>query len=243
MAISRSIRTAVGAIAVGLMFASASQAAVLIDTFNVGGFALQAPPTTGSNTITQNSLPTTDVIGGARQVSLARNSGFGFVTANMNGFGGVGVAGTFSVNAEVFNAAKTTLNYGFNSDLNANLTTGGNNSVALAFLTADFNASVQINVVSNGVLGSQTLTAAGPTTLYFNFSDFMVLGPGSIDFTDIDQIQIVLTGTTGGDYRIDLLEATHNPNTPPEAIPSPAAAWVGLTLLGSLVLRRRRAQA
>ena len=57
MAISRSIRTAVGAIAVGLMFASASQAAVLIDTFNVGGFALQAPPTTGSNTITQNSLP------------------------------------------------------------------------------------------------------------------------------------------------------------------------------------------
>ena len=240
MRLTRTIWTTVGAVTVALSLASATQAAVLIDNFSVGAYELTAEVLPG--TLTQNSLPTSGVIGGVRYAELFRNSGFLNVKANMNGANGTGTPGAYIIDSQFVNSARATLAYGTAADLNANMTVGGNNSIGIAFISADVPATVEVKVVSNGVEGSQTLLTAGAGELFFNFVDFVPTGAGSLNFTDIDFVEFTFTGAQGGDYTIDLLQATVNPDGP-QAIPSPAAAWVGLALVGGILARRRRAAA
>lgn len=227
--------------AVMSMAAATSQASVLIDDFSVGAFGLTANGTSGS--ITQNALPYTGlsgVIGGSREATLTRHIGTAFtISSNMNGFGGSGTPGAYIIEAQRFNGARATLAYGGNGPLNADMTVGGNDSFGVEFITADVGASVIFNIVSNGVQATQTLSTSGMGAMFFDFANFTTTTPGTINYQDIDAVEIIIDGLLAGDYTIALIQATDNPNTP-NAIPSPAAVWGGAILLTGLLARRRR---
>lgn len=220
------------------VIASTSQASVLIDNFSAGSFSLRANGT--SATLTQPTLPSGNVIGNARVATLERSSGdFLTVSSNMNQHNGSGTPGTYIIEAQFMNAARATLFYGSSGPLNANMTVGRSNAFGIEFLRADVGASVVFNVTSNGEAATQTQSTTGPGALYFDFDAFTATTAGTVNYKDIDSIEVIVTGLNAGDYTIDLMQATINPNNP-QPIPSPAAVWGGLALIGGAILRRRR---
>lgn len=227
---------------IGAVFMSATamstQASVWIDNFSFGGFDLIANGIVDQSTETFTS-PTdlAYLAGDTRHSSLSVYMGRTDYTVNssMNSV----TPGAFVFEAQRFNAARATLSYGTNAPLNIDMTVGGSNTFGVIFKTADRGATVTVNIESNGVEATQTISTPTVGAMYFDYADFVTTTPGTIDYTDIDAIDIIMEGLLAGDYTVQLIQATVNPDGP-AAIPSPAAVWGGAMLMAGLLARRRR---
>jgi len=207
---------------------------ITIDNFEEGA----ADMTVNSSTPTANDLDTglatTNVIGGERRSSVTWESGSGDVVLwiNYSGSGlaqyssGSGVDGWYG------------LQYGETDNfLNADLTDGGSNyCFGLLFDVADFEGDINFTVWT-GETNSGTASAKTPSGLptedpdewvYINFSAFS----GSLNFTDVEKIEIKIDGPSEADYTVKEILST---------VPEPSVlALLGFGGLAFLVSARKR---
>ncbi|MGJ8673880.1 PEP-CTERM sorting domain-containing protein [Rubritalea sp.] len=228
--------------------------ASLLLTLNVSGNASItiddfSTAVTGSNVIDIYSTPTpatpttistvgtglTGVIGGQRNITLTRitatGSGRRQVTTTVENTGN----SYFEYSSTSGASGSTTLSYGQGTDASL---AGFNLSSAYAFdinfvdydLPGGNLLTVAISVTSGGssTSVSKSLTTNGGL-LSYNFSEF-----SGADFSDVDQIDLVITAPSGADYSIDSFTAVT------AAVPEPSSAiLLGLGLSFGLVRRRR----
>ncbi|MCD4825246.1 MAG: PEP-CTERM sorting domain-containing protein [Phycisphaerae bacterium] len=210
----------------------ANAAAVNIDTFDNGSLnhLLSA-----AGTNTQHE----DITGGG----VAGVTRLITVTAVGSGSGTIGYSINASLDgqASMYSAGSALtgiwlLRYGYTSgggedDLAIDLTGGGTNTGILFNIhSADSSYDLAVKLTdtdSNHTVTKNLSTNTSPHTVFFDFDDFT-----NIDETDVDQIDITLTGTTDGDYRFNLVSG----NTPEPA----TMALLGVGSLALLFRRRRR---
>lgn len=232
--------------AVALLATSPFATAAVIDTFNVSGLQTSGNSASPSAQI-QFSLPTSEVVGGSRYLSVSTDDAatfdLGTADINIDNYLSGGSEDELVLNSGPYNAVVAEFTYGFTGDLNTDLTLPGSNSskasdsIGIQFLEADSPATVTVSVVSNGETAELSLTTMGAGVLYFNFDEFTPTSAGAVDFTDVDQIVLKFVGSLGGDYQVDFIEARFNET---QAVPSPAAAGIGLLLVVSGLFKRRR---
>ena len=206
---------------------------ITIDNFEEGAADMTVNTSTPTATDVDTGLATTNVIGGERRSSVTWESGLieGDLRINYSGDGlarystGSGANGWYG------------LIYGSNSFLNADLTDGGsNNCFGVLFDVADFEGDILFTVWT-GETNSGTASAKTPAGLptenpdewvYINFSAFS----GSLNFADVDKIEIKIDGPSESDYTVKEILST---------VPEPSVlALLGFGGLAFLVSARRR---
>ena len=209
---------------------SSASAMLVIDTFTPGTVALSANSGNIVDSSLEMLLPVTDVIGGAREVSVTWQSGELSATANNNPpIGTLGLSSATGVTA-LFEMTYDAGGLGLGGlDLTQ---MGENTGIDVAFIAADAGAATTVTLMDTvGDTLELTLNTAGPGALFFDFDLFAGIG----DVTDIDSIHFAIQGQIDGDYQIDLIRAISD-------VPEPLTATLGTLGLGvlGLGLRRRR---
>ncbi len=213
------------AIVSGVALSALAFPVIVIDDFTTGSFSY-----TRSSVGTSSARVTGSMLGGTRW-ALSN------VTANPNGSqlagsvgGGVAsfVAGDGLVHA-------TDLRYGYTlggalSDLNADLTAGGNNALKISFLENTGNLGLLVQLRRTVGTGSQWVNynatvaaSSAPFDLKIPYSVF-----GSFNLADVDQVILRFTNQPGEDYKLGGVEA----------VPEPAT--IAALGLGAAALMRRR---
>jgi len=229
---------------------TAVQAAdIIIDDFNTGGSLTLPGDGSGGTTATDTaSAPTTEIIGGEREASLeivnAGNSSSVVQATVSSGTLDIG-AGPQGTGAE-YKAIFTYDGSGSpGSGLGVDLTDGGTNDRFIAIIDEnDFPISFELTLND----GTNTDTFAGSTpggiapaapqaTASVLFADFPNFGgPGAVDFTSIESIELAFTFGSGADLSFDVI-ASSSP------VPVPATfGLVGAGLIGLGLVARRRAR-
>jgi hypothetical protein len=186
--------------------------AVMIDDFtddpkNVGQVTAPAIVTavrTGSNIIGGTCDITYDKKAGSSQASTYLE----YSNMTYNGYTGLAI-----YNADIFGKAIWTMEYGKNSDLNANLTAGGASSINIDLIGGDLDQSIPVRPIPTTITlisgrGTAQQTSASVTlellsvgTYNFNFSSFT-----GVNLADVDYIKVKLDGyikgQTGHDFAI-----------------------------------------
>ncbi len=209
---------------------------ITIDNFEEGAADMTVNVSTPTAADVDEGLSTTNVIGGQRDSSVTWESGasgnVGFqINAASSGLAqyssGSGMDGWFG------------LIYGSSNFLSADLTDGGsNNCFGLLFDVADFEGDINFTVWT-GETNSGTASAKTPSGLpsedpdewvYINFSAFS----GSLNFTDVDKIEIKIDGPSESDYTVKEILST---------VPEPSVlALLGFGGLAFLISARRRSR-
>ncbi len=219
--------------AVCLLPGGALAAPVNIDTFNIGSAqaaVFGTGTTAGAETVVNPPIPET--IGGIRGYSVTgQGAGTGVTTLAV--LGGNAGFGTLSMLPPY--TGQWTLRYGYNmagapADLNANLlgSSPANNGLLIKMVSAEYAYDLDVTLFTNGASSTASLTRPAnlsPHDVWFAFSSF-----SGVNFQDIDQVVVRLTGRPDGDYSMDSITS----------VPEPATLMV-LAAGGLLALRRRRA--
>ncbi len=229
----RFLRFSCALVVVCLLSGNALAGVVNIDTFNLGSAQAAifgAGTTTGAETIV--NPPIAETIGGVRGYT-ATGQGPGTGVTTLAVLGGNAGFGTLSMVAPY--SGQWTLRYGYNlagapADLNANLLGSGpaNNAVLIKMVSAEYAYDLDVTMTTNGVSSTVSVTEPAnlnPQDVLIPFSSF-----SGVNFQDIDQISVRLTGRPDGDYTMDAIMA----------VPEPATLMV-LAAGGLLALRRKRA--
>ncbi|MFC3059620.1 VPLPA-CTERM sorting domain-containing protein [Paenirhodobacter populi] len=215
---------------------TASAASIILGDFNVEQY-VEANPRQGQVSSSEVYSPSAVKVGGYRSLSVTNANGRTGGTSLESADGYL----DFSNSART-SGTGTVLWDGIGSTGlgGVDLTDGGtNNALFLDVIFADANLTLSFSVTDTaGFTSTISKTVAEsllePTSLSFLFSDFS----GSANFSSLNSISLILTGTTQGlDASIDTVYAA---STLP-AVPLPAAGWLmvgGLAALG--VMKRRK---
>ncbi len=181
--------------------------ALVVDTFDNPTFALTANTGTPTDTITNTEIPdgpliaigdarivTVEHVGGANDVMIQMNSD-GFMSLSSDA-GQPGTQGDFIIIWDANTAGLGGLD----------LTEGSGDRIIVTLAEADANADFTVILTdkTNGFLLTHPgiMTVAGPDELMFLFADFV----GTGDITDIDKIELRITGELRGDYDLDKVD-------------------------------------
>jgi hypothetical protein len=213
-----------------LLAGSAAAAPVNIDTFNLGSAPVAVStgaPVTGAEAIADPA----QTIGGVRSFSVAGQGG-GTGVSTLSVVAGRAGLGTLTIVAP-YNG-QWLFQYGYTvngtpSDLNADLIDGGvpNTGLLIKMVSAEYEYNLDISVTTNGVSSSFGLVHPAdlnPHDVFVPFGSF-----SGVNFHDIDQIGVMWTGRTNGDYVVDAILAD---------VPEPASLLL-LACAAAVGLRRR----
>lgn len=218
----------------------ASASTIVLGDFNVEQY-VEARPRQGQVSSSEVYSPAASQVGGYRYMSATNSNGRSGGTSLLSSDGYL----DFS-NAARTSGTGTLLWDGLGSvglggvDLTDR---GTNNALFLDVVFADANLTLSFSVTdTHGATSTLTQTVSqtlvDPTSMAFLFDDFT----GSADFTSLNSISLILSGTTQGlDATIDTVYAAST-LSPLPAVPVPAAGWLmlgGLMALGTL--KRRKA--
>ena len=218
--------------AVLAMTGFAGAAIVDIDTFDNGTLDDSISTYTSST----DAEDVAGVIGTTRRITVEALGSGGSGTVDYNVDGGSNIIGLGTNTTSSAWTGEWTLQYGYTAagaadDLAVDLEDSTNTAFRLDFTSCDHDYDIAITVTDND--SSDTVTQndlAGnlnPHSVYFDFSSFT-----GIDFTDVDQIDIVFTGREDGDYDMSYaLATTPEPGT---------AALLTIGAFGLLLRRHRR---
>ena len=177
------------------------------------------------------------VIGDWRSSSVAWDEGLEDITLRINYRNN----GVFSLAEASDTRGHASLSYGLGGPMDADLTdTGTNGVLVLTFLTADLAGTLQVDLSTlQGDQGKSTWTGPMPSGVFDTLTKMIIplTGPGwtdnaalgAADRTSIDQIDIMLSGVSNGDYVIADIYTD---------VPEPAT--MGLMAMGGLALLRKR---
>ncbi|HRJ27769.1 MAG TPA: PEP-CTERM sorting domain-containing protein [Fimbriimonadaceae bacterium] len=218
-------------LALGVVVAASSQAAILIDDFTSGSYSKVL--TSGADYALQNGT----MLGGDRGtflqvlsnplgVSLNFSVGSGFYIADA----GSRLAYTVGVGYGYSLTGGGTSGSFLTDDLNANF--GGQDRFRLWFESNDLNLGLEIGVRSGGTFYTHTRTIAGgfPNTPFVEDVMFTSAGFGGVNWADVDQVYLQFTNTPSGDFALTRFEA----------VPEPASMMALGAGLAALVARRRK---
>lgn len=191
-----------------LAVAAVSQAIVL-DAFDDGDMN-SVITSVGTPVYTLNGAT---VPGGNRVVAQ-------LITTNLFGLSHAAIVtnGVFVSAAKSGVTAQAGVGYGFDANGNAtadlNMSLAGYNAFTWTVLSNDNPATMEMFLTSNGVLTNTVSKIIAPNmvstpqTITFDFSDFV-----GANFNDIDQIAMIISGSSDTDTVVDTFEAVPEPGT------------------------------